>query len=169
MHGPSQSTQHVFLPFCFFQSPSTFYHATFAQFPRDYSMFLKYTLPFHLCPPAHAIVPFFCCCSPFSPWSPISNQLSIGKTHRSLLKAQINVISYMELLPHIRQSHSLLLKQRNKVKEDPQDGGLCPSLTHFIIYHTLGKSHSWTLKSPKLELWNASPSALKGMLENVNI
>lgn len=65
-----------------------------------------------------------------------------------VFRAQPNVISYMKLLPLLKQTHPLSLKPSTKVKKER----ICPSL------HTLPYSVCLVKAIPglKLELWNAS-------------
>lgn len=133
LYNPAQSVFFVLLSllFCFFQSPSTSYHATFAPFTQDYSMLLKYTPLFYLCTSAQAVVPLFCnvllllffpTSVPY-PKSPPHWKKFTAHCSRS----SSNIISYMELLEFLRQSQSLPLKPSNTVKKGPRmEGSVYP-------------------------------------------
>lgn len=141
IHGPLQSSPVWFfvllsLLFCFFQSPSTSYHATFAPFTQDYSMFLKYTLLFHLCTSAQAVVPLFSnvlllLLFPTSipyPKSPPHWK----KIHCSLFRVHLKY-HFLHGASQVPQAKSLSsLEAKQYCKEGSQDGGLCLSLTHPI-------------------------------------
>lgn len=165
IHGPLQSSPVCFfvllsLLCCFVQSPSTSYHATVAPFTQDYSMFLKYTLLFHLCTSAQAVVPLSCnvlllflfpTSVPYPKSPPHWKKLTV---HCSGASSNIN--PNMELLELLGQGHSLSLKSRNTVKKGPRMEG---SVYPLHIPYTWQRS----LLTPNLDC-KMHPSAFKKML-----
>ena len=162
LYNPAQSVFFVLLSllFCFFQSLSTSYHATFAPFTQDYSMFLKYTLLFHLCTSAQAVVPLFCnvlllllfpTSIPYPKSPPHWKKFTV---HCS--ESISNIISYMELLKFLRQSHYLPWKPSSTIKKGRR---MESSVYPLHIPYTWQRS----FLTPNLDC-EMHPSAFKKML-----
>lgn len=141
LHNPAQLMLFCFFLFVFIQSPSTFYHGIFAPFTQDYSMVLTYTLLFHLCPSAHAVIPFFC------------NVLFLPLflTSSPYLKSPLhwkNSLSWAQLKCHFLHGASLTPQAKsssfNETKQRVRKGRLYPSLIHLVMQHIPDEGHSWT-------------------------